>query len=209
MTVDQDTITIFESDDGFLLLGSDKLLSSYDHRPELNPQRVTRQTLFGASKALGFGSRLQPTSGRWVKLTKESADFARKAGVRNPATGVVRQGNGQILKHLKFEKAALLTPAAPAVLSALVTQAALEAALDEIGQYLAAMDAKLDQLLKQRKVEVLGQLGGVTLAIEEAHVLYTQIGKVSGVTWSKVQANSLALQTIQAEAVAQLGLPHR
>lgn len=204
MTADQDTIVIVESDDGLLLLGSDKLLSSYDDSPELNPQRLKTQTLAGLGKILGASSGLQPTSGRWVKLTKESAEFARKAGKANPTAGVLRRDNGQILKHLKFEKAALLTPAAPAVLSSLVTQVALEAALDEIGQYLATMDAKLEQLLKQRKVEVLGQLGGVAFAIDEAHTLHSQLGRVSRVTWSKVQSNSLALQTIQAEAVGQL-----
>ncbi|GAA1151553.1 hypothetical protein [Nesterenkonia lutea] len=199
-----ETIAILENDDGFLLLGPDEFLSFYDENSELNARRLKKQTLAGLGKALGASSGLQPTSGRWVKLTKESAEFAEKAGVVNPSAGVVRRSNGQILKHLKFEQAALLTPAAPAVLSALATQAALEVALDEIGEYLATMDAKLDQLLKQRKVEVLGQLGGVTLAIDEARILYAEVGTVSGIAWSKVQANSLALQTIQAEAVAQL-----
>lgn len=204
MTADQDTIAILESDDGFLLLGSDELLAAYDDSPDLNPRKLKQQTLAGVGKVLGASAGLQPPSGRWVKLTKESAAFADKAGATNPASGVIRGDGGQILKHLKFENAALLTPAAPAALAAIATQAALEAALDEIGEYLATIDAKLDQLLKLRKVEVLGQLGGVTLAIDEAHILYTQIGSVSGVTWSKVQANSLALQTVQAEAVAQL-----
>lgn len=86
----------------------------------------------------------------------------------------------------------------------MATQAALEASLDEIMQYLATIDAKLDRLLEQRKIEVSGQLGGIALAIDEAAAIHRSTGTLSEVTWSKVQSNTLALQTLQVEAVAQL-----
>lgn len=81
------------------------------------------------------------------------------------------------------------------VLATMATQYALEAALDEITAYLEVIDAKLDQLLKQRKTETLGQLGGIAMAIEEANAIYNETDGVSLVTWSKVQ---FALQTMQA-----------
>lgn len=198
------TIAVVDDGDGVLLLGSEGQLSALDQYVDLKPRRPSGFILSRAGNALGAVAGLQASSGRWLKLDGESAALLLKKGILNPGAGVVRGDKGRILKHLKFENAALLTPAAPAALSAMATQAALEAALDDIQQYLAAIDAKLDRLLKQRKVEVLGQLGGVTLSIDEAHSLYTHTGRISAVTWSKVQANSLALQTMQAEAVAQL-----
>lgn len=204
------TIAVFEGDDGILMFGAPGLLATLDAQPGLITRKLPAKALGAAGQALGAVGTMQEHSGRWVKLTKESADFVKANGVKNIGAGVLRgkdlaggQG-GQIAKHLRFETAALATPAGPAVLAALMTQAAMEKALDEIKEYLATVDAKLDQLLKQRKLETLGQLGGVTLAIEEAASISTHTGTMSGVTWSKVQANSLALQTMQAEAVAQL-----
>ncbi|TLP75587.1 hypothetical protein [Nesterenkonia sphaerica] len=203
-TSDQETIAVVDDGDGVLLLGAEEQLGALDKLTGVNVRRPSSFTLSRASNALGAVTGLQAASGRWLKLDSESAVFLQKNGILSVKAGVVRRGNGQILKHLKFENAALLTPAAPAALSAMATQAALEAALQDIQQYLVSIEAKLDKLLKQRKVEVLGQLGGVTLAIDEAHSLYLHTGRISAVTWSKVQANSLALQTMQSEAVAQL-----
>lgn len=201
---DEATMAVIRTDDGVLLLGSENVLAAFDNQPGLSPRKMTSTTLARAGRALGAAEQIQANSGRWVKLTSESAAFLKKAGVSDVTAGVVRAKNGQILKHLKFEHAALLTPAAPAALAAMATQASLEAALAEIKEYLAVIDAKLDRLLKQRKIETLGQLGGVTLALDEADSIYTATGVVSSVTWSKVQGNSLALQTMQAEAIAQL-----
>ncbi|UOQ88044.1 hypothetical protein MUN74_12150 [Agromyces endophyticus] len=201
---DEATMAVIKTDDGVLFLGSEKALSVFDSQSQLVARKMTSTTLARAGRALGAVDQIQANSGRWVKLTSESAAFLKKSGVSEVTSGVVRAKNGQILKHLKFEHAALLTPAAPAALAAMATQASLEAALAEIKEYLAAIDAKLDRLLKQRKIETLGQLGGVTLAIDEADSIYRETGVVSSVTWSKVQGNSLALQTMQAEAIAQL-----
>lgn len=204
MSEGQHSIAMMDSDDGVLILGPENKLSALDQHQEFTSRRPSSATLSRAGDALGAVAGLQASSGRWVKLDSDSASLLKTLGISSPQAGVVRGESGRILKHLKFENAALLTPAAPAALSAMATQAALEAALDDIQKYLASIEAKLDQLLKQRKVEVLGQLGGVSLSIDEAHALYTRTGKVSAVTWSKVQTNSVALTTMQAEAVAQL-----
>ncbi|MGC5076636.1 hypothetical protein [Agrococcus sp. DT81.2] len=209
MNNDQWSLAVIESDDGFLLLGDDDALTQFETHASLDSRRVKQQSLSLASKALGAVAHVQANSGRWVKLTEESAKLIKEHGpslskADKLMTGVVRGEAGKIVKHLRFENAALLTPAAPMMLASMMTQASLEAALDDIQEYLEVIDAKLDRLLKQRKIEALGQLGGVMLAIEEADTIYAHTGTVSGVTWSKVQANSLALQTMQAESIAQL-----
>ncbi|MGY3127735.1 hypothetical protein ACVWW9_001234 [Agrococcus sp. UYP33] len=209
MSEDHWSVAVIESDDGILLLGDEAALTHFETQAGLDTRRLTQQSLSLAGKALGIVGEVQANSGRWIKMTKESAELVKKHG---PAlskadklmTGVVRGKGGQIVKHLKFEQAALLTPAAPMALASMMTQASLEAALDDIQAYLEVIDAKLDRLLKQRKIETLGQIGGVSFAIEEAKSIYEATGAVSAVTWSKVQSNSLALQTMQAESIAQL-----
>lgn len=202
-------IAVFEDGDGILLFGDESQLAILDGQPDVVSRALSPQTLSKAGQALTTLGEAQAQSGRWLKMTQESAALVRKLGPSHAKadglmTGVVRADKGRIFKHLKFENVALVTPAAPMMLGAIATQLALDAALDEITTCLERMDVKLDRLLKQHKSETLGVLGGVTLAIDEAHAIYSVTGVVSDTTWSKVQSNSTALATMQAEAIAQL-----
>lgn len=208
----ENAIALVESEDGVLVVGPEHLLARLDEARPARLRTLDSSMLARIGTALGAASEIQAKSGRWLKLDKKSDQYlkAMHVDIRRVSAGVIRRKDipglkgGQITKHLGFEDFALLTPAAPAALAAMATQAALEASLDEIMKYLASIDAKLDRLLEQRKVEVRGQLGGIALAIEEANAIHGKTGKVSEVTWSKVQGNTLALQTLQVEAVAQL-----
>lgn len=151
-------------------------------------------------------------SGRWFKADAASAAWLKANKVKNVRSGVVRvkdvagaQGNrGSILKHLNFEQAGLLSPAAPAALASILMQQSLESSLADIQAYLEVIDEKLEVLLQQRKHEMLGQLGGVSLVMDDAVTVLEETGHMSSVTWSKIQANSVILATIQAESIAQL-----
>lgn len=199
------TVEVFECDDGLLLFGAEDALSAFEVQTQVKTAKVPSHAMARAGRAFGALSQLQEASGRWVKLDKESAAAVKASGkLKNLTSGVLRTPDGRIAKHLKFENAALLTPAGTAVVATMATQVALESALEDIQEYLEDIDAKLDVLLKQRRVEVLGQMGGVALSIEEARTIYAETGHVSEVTWSKVQANDLALKTMLAEAIAQL-----
>lgn len=213
MTESSGSVTIYEGNDGILLFGSEQSLALFDERTEVSARPLSKRDVarFGGQVSAG-AAVAQAESGRWVKLTQESARLVKELGSTSIGkdglqSGVVRGDKGKIVKHLRFEnvsKAGALTPAAPAVLGSMATQYALDAALDEILTYLETIDLKLDQLLKQRKTETLGQIGGVRLALDEADAIFAETGAVSTVTWSKIQATSLALQTMQAEAIAQL-----
>lgn len=205
----QADIVIFEDGDGVLVFGDEKSLSTLDDRPGVVSLSLPPHALTKVGQALSTVGEVQANSGRWLKMTKESKAAVDTLGpslARSDklVTGVVRGDKGRIVKHLKFENVGLLTPAAPAMRGAIATQMALDSALDEITAYLAAIDAKLDRLLKQRKTETLGQLGGVTFTIDEAKQILEETGTVSQTTWSKVQTNSIALATMQSEAIAQL-----
>ena len=149
-------------------------------------------------------------SGRYVRLDDESYALVKTMGVKHLGAGVLRRKDatggkgGQIVKHLKFSAVATPGPLVAARLAAMATEASVQQSIDDLRDYLDEMDQKLDRLIKQRKLEVTGQLGGVVLAIEEAEAVQSSTGVVSDITWSKVQANSLTLQQAQAEAIAQL-----
>ncbi|MGO0576870.1 hypothetical protein [Ornithinimicrobium panacihumi] len=208
-----DTVTVFESGDGILLFGGEDVLAHLDRELGGLSRVVSSRSLARATgHAATAAGQLSAQSGRWVKLTKESATQLKRLKEHSIdkdgyISGVLRGKNKKFAHQLKIEnlsKGALLTPAAPAVLGSIATQYALESALSDITAYLEVIDAKLDKLLKQRKIEALGQIGGVTMAIDEAYAIFEATGTVSGTTWSKIQSAPFALQSMQAEAVAQL-----
>lgn len=201
-------VILFEDGDGILVFGSETALAEVESATQAPTRVIEPARLSGLGNVISGIGQWHEASGRWMKLTPESAKLKDAVGSLRSndgfALGMVRGDKGRILKHLRFEHATLLTPAAPAALGAIATQMALEVALDEIQHYLEVTDAKLDRLLKQRKLESLGMLGGVTFAIEEAESIHEQTGVVSAITWSKIQANALELQSMQAESVFQL-----
>lgn len=197
-------LIVLESDDGVLVLGDETSLRALDSLSErvrpLKPSLVAR-----AFSALEGWGDLQGQSGRWLKMDDATAKTLQEYAAKNPKiTGVIRGEGGRIVKHMQFEPAGLLNPGAASTLAAIASQQAIMSALDDISEYLEAIDEKLDRLLKQRKVEALAQIGGVSLVLDEASRIHEATGAVSAVTWSKVQANSLALQTMIAECLAQL-----
>lgn len=210
MSDDDTAVQIFEGDDGLLLFGPEARLVGLDSEPALRAKPLPPDLIGRAGAVLGSLAQLQEQSARWVKLDDKTVQFMRENGVKKLGSSVIRAKDlaggkgGEILKHVGFEQAGVLTPAAPAALAAMMTQMAIQQALDEVTDYLVVIDEKLDRLLKERKVEVLGQMGGVIFALDEADRIHESTGAVSSVTWSKVQAISLQLQTMQSEAIAQL-----
>lgn len=164
------------------------------------------------SAAAQAGSEIAANSGRWVKLTKESAQLVQKHGLRESSktglsTGVVNGGKGQVKTFVEFAKGpgSLLTnPALLASAAGIMAQLAMQQAMDEITDYLAVIDEKVDDVLRAHKDAVLADMIGVDLVIEEAMTIREQVGRVSEVTWSKVQATSVTITRTQAYALRQL-----
>ncbi|HEX8080848.1 MAG TPA: hypothetical protein VF557_11600 [Jatrophihabitans sp.] len=171
-----------------------------------------RTALTTGSAAAQAGSEIAANSGRWVKLTKESAQLVKKHGLRKSSktaleTGVVNGGKGQVKTFVEFAKGpgSLLTnPALLASVAGIMAQVAMQQAMDEITNYLAVIDEKVDDVLRAHKDAVLADMIGVDLVIEEAMTIREQVGRVSEVTWSKVQATSVTITRTQAYALRQL-----
>lgn len=73
-----------------------------------------------------------------------------KAGGLQP--GVAQKSNGQIVKWLKFENSSqLLTPAMATGVAGMMTQMAMEQAIQKITNYLARIDDKVNDLPRDQK----------------------------------------------------------
>jgi hypothetical protein len=214
MSTSDDLVRVVSTDDGILLFGQPQDLDAFDEAAPGRTRRLNSSNMARVGKMLSGIAQFQAQSGRWMELSEESVDFMRSHGisVSDVTSAVLRKkdspitsGNGgEILKHLKFENAALLTPAAPQAMAAMAAQEAIQLALDEITDYLAVIDAKIDTLLKQPKIEMRGELGGLQLALEEAEQIFEATGTISSVTFAKVQNNTFELQKAQAHCLAQL-----
>ncbi|MEW1962969.1 hypothetical protein AB0269_10980 [Microbacterium sp. NPDC077644] len=166
----------------------------------------------GGSAALQAGSEIAANSGRWMKLTEESWKAAQHLPkVTNSTSGHVhatlRAPNGQFAKNLQFLKspgAMLTNPAMLAGAAGLMAQLAMQQTMDEITDYLAVIDAKVDAVLRAQKDAVLADMIGVELILEEAMTVRTEVGRVSEITWSKVQGTSMTVARTQAYALRQL-----
>lgn len=143
-------------------------------------------------------------------MTKESAHLAKKyPAVKDSVTGldlsVLRGANGQFVHQLRFVPGSILTnPAVLAGAAGIMAQVAMQQTMDEITDYLATIDKKVDDVLRSQKDAVLADMIGVDFVIEEAMTIREQVGRVSEVTWSKVHTTSMTIARTQAYALRQL-----
>lgn len=87
---------------------------------------------------------------------------------------------------------------------ALMSQHAMQQAMDEIKDYLAKIDEKVDDVLRAQKDAVLAGMIGVDLVIGEAMIVREHVDRVDEVTWSKVQGTALVIAQAQGYALLQL-----
>ena len=158
------------------------------------------------------GSEIAADSGRWVKLTKESAQLVSRHGLRKSSktglsTGVLKGDRGQVAGFVEFARApaSLLTnPAVLAGAAGIMAQLAMQQTMDEITDYLATIDEKLDDVLRAQEDAVWADMIGVDFDIDEAMTIREHAGRINEVTWSKVQATSSTIARTQAYALRQL-----
>lgn len=180
------------------------------HSKQLDVSRLWKSA-GGAGALVGAGADLASNSGRWVKLTSESAKAVREFGLMPSKVSGVSHAMvgkpGDIKQWLQISSAptALLSgPFALVTLSTLMQQRAMQAQMDEIVDYLQVIDEKVGDILRGQQNAVLSDMIGVDLVIEDALTVRDEVGRVSDVTWSKVQATSQTLARTQAYALREL-----
>ena len=210
-----DDIELISDGDGLAVIGSPTdvqrfLVSEGLPSKDLGLPRLGSilSALAGAAQA---GSEIAANSGGWVKLTKESAQAFKKYDLmKGSSEGVSRAvltKDGTIKGFLELAKTPglrLTNPAFLAGAATLMAQLAMQQTMDEITDYLAAIDKKVDDVLRAQKDAVLADMVGAGFVIEEAMTTREQVGRVSEVTWSKVQTTSTTIARTQAYALSQI-----
>lgn len=209
-------IQLITDGEGLAVIGEPSAVERFLHglpSVDLDLPRLSKVTGTGAAVAQASSTAME-SSGRWVKLTEESARLIKEHGLRTDSktglsTGVVNgsKGKGQIGGFVKFAKAPGSVVANPALLAGaagIMAQAAMRQSMNEITDYLATIDEKLDDVLRAQEDSVWADLIGAGFDIDEALTIRDHGGNVNEVTWSKVQSTSGTLARTQAYALRQL-----
>lgn len=174
--------------------------------------------MFGADAADAVADAAA-SSGRWVKLTKESAEAVDAHGFMDTKTPGVRWlmagKRGDISKWLATETGPIASnvtnPQALGGLASLLSNAAGAMAqmerkqeVRELTELLTAIDGKLDDVRRGQRDAVLAKLDGVSFAIGEAMSIREKTGHVSAPSWSKVQHLTADIAEIESNAIRAL-----
>ena len=199
-------ISVIKDDQGLLFLGDSHEIQQFLEERGLASREFRTKALKMGGAALQKASDASMQSGRWVKLTEESAELLKqygKTGAIQP--GVAQAANGRIVKWLKFETPSqLFSPAMATGVAGMMTQMALEQAIQEITDYLAAIDEKVNDLLQDQKDRVLADLMGVVFELDEATSIRDRIGTLTDAAWSKVAPCAKTTGTALAYALTKL-----
>ena len=86
----------------------------------------------------------------------------------------------------------------------MMTQMALEQAIQEITDYLAAIDEKVDDLLQDQKDTTIASLMGAALEVDEAAAVRDATGTLSDTAWSRVSPCAQTTSRALAYALTKL-----
>jgi hypothetical protein len=211
----ENEIQLINDGDGLAVIGHpaavDRFLSA-ERLPSKDLGLKRLSSAFGAAaKITKAGAEVSEQSGRWVQLSAESAAAMKKynlmSGSENGLSRAVLTDHGRItglLEIVQTPSAMLTNPAILTGAAGLMAQLAMKQSMDEITDYLAVIDKKVDAVLRAQTDAVVADMIGVELVIGEALTIREQVGRVSEVTWSKVQATPVPLARTQAYALRQL-----
>lgn len=199
-------IAVINDEQGLLFLGDQKAITAFLNDNHLASRAFTVRAAGTAGVALKAAGEVAESSGRWVKLTKESAELVKQYGKKGALQpGVVQKKNGQIVKWLKFENPGdLFSPAMAAGVGGMMAQMALEQSIKEITDYLADIDEKVSDLLRDQKDQTIADLMGVALELDEAAAIRSKTGTLNEAAWSKVAPCAQTTSRALAYALTRL-----
>ncbi|EEI16412.1 hypothetical protein HMPREF0298_1763 [Corynebacterium lipophiloflavum DSM 44291] len=167
---------------------------------ELDMGRLLGNAFRTAAGATQVGSELAANSGRWVKLTEESAKAlklgrAMKGSSDGLSRAIATTKGGKITKILEFSKPGsagmfLTSPLALAGAASIMSQMAMQQSIDEITEHLKVIDEKVDEILRAHKDAALAEMIGIGLVIDDA--MLKREGAVANFRWRAVATQSLS-----------------
>lgn len=211
-----DEITFIPDDDGLAVLGDQAAVERFldsagllSRSKELPLDRVVRTLDLGANVA-NAASGVAETSGRYVQLTKESAQRVRDLGLmktKTPGVSHAMLGEpGSITGWLQVEDGAgslLTNPALLSGVGGLMAQFAREAEVAELKALLLKIDDKLDDIRRAQRDRVLAKLHRAGDAIAAAMAIREHGGSTE-TAWGKVEAESGTIAEVQGAALLAL-----
>lgn len=208
-------IELISDGDGLAVIGDPAAIERFLAEKGLESKALalprTSKLVGGGAAGLQAGSQIAESSGRWVKLTAESAARVKKYGLTPTDTPGVSHAmlgaRGNIKGWIQIAKGPGSLAANPAILAGgagVMAQLALQQTMSEVADYLAKIDEKLDDVLRAQKDAAVAPMIGVGLQLEEAMTIREHVGRVNEVTWSKIHATSGTVADTQAYALLQL-----
>ena len=211
-------IELISDGDGVAVIGESTAVERFLSAAGVASRDLELQKRLGPALSTGAGiaqagSQVAANTGRWVKLTEASAKAMAAGQLMTGSSdkvsrAVLTTDKGKItglLEIMKTTPTGMLTnPAMLAGAAGIMAQVAMQQTMDEITDYLATIDEKVDDVLRAQKDAAVAQLIGVGFVIEEAMTIRDEVGRVSEVTWSKVQATSQTIAQAQGYALLQL-----
>ncbi|GIJ49374.1 hypothetical protein Val02_62600 [Virgisporangium aliadipatigenens] len=156
------------------------------------------------------GSEIAAHSGRWVKLTEESAQLVKRFGLMDSKTPGISHAMvgepGSIKSWLQIAKGsrAFLNAGMLAGVAGLMQQAAMQQSMAEITAYLARIDEKIDELMRKVDDTVRKDMIGAGAMIARAMTMREEVGWVTDDSWSTVQDIPGKLADVQGYALLQI-----
>ncbi len=210
-------IELFSDGDGLAVIGAEAAtkhflddLGLWSASRDLGLHRLGPLLRAGAAAAKA-GSEVAANSGRWLKLTPESAQAIKDFGLtdtRTPGISYAMVGKrGSIKSWIQIENGprSVFNPGVLAGAAGIMEQLARQHEMNEIKTYLATIDSKVDDVLRgQRNVE-LGKVIGAGLDIESAMTIREVERRVDDDTWSTIQGRTQTITDALGWALLQLG----
>lgn len=207
-------IELISDGDGLAIIGDptavDRFIKSLELSPDTESHHLGTLLTLG-SIGLSAGSLIAANSGRWLKLTEESAAAIKDIGLtptKTPGISYAMIGApGDIAKWVEVVSPTLSMVTNPAFLAGaagIMMQLTMKDQMDAITDYLAIIDAKLDGVIRSQTNQVLARIDGVDLAVREARSIRDSVGRVSDVTWSKVQGSVQSIHETMGYSLRQI-----
>ncbi|MFD5215281.1 hypothetical protein [Microbacterium sp. NPDC058345] len=215
----RDEIELVSDGDGLAVIGDplavERFLSTAGVASrEFNLAHSVGGALNVGSAAAKGGAEVAASAGRWVKLTEESARAlklgnAMKGSSDSVSRAIVTTSKGKITNILEFVKpgtvgSMLTNPAMLAGAAGIMAQLAMQQTMQEITDYLAVIDEKVDDILRAQKDSALARMIGVGLVIDDAMLKREHVGRVSEVTWSSLHGAAQTIAETQSYALRRL-----
>ena len=203
------------SDEGVAVIGEcgvvDRFIAANGLVSREFPLAKLRKSVSLASGVTEAAAIISTQSGRWMKLTEESAKALKQgktmAGSEKGLIRAILTKEGKISEHLEFVRGSgdlLTNPAFLTGAAGVMAQMAMQQTIDEITDYLAKIDEKCDDILRAQKDAVLCEMIGTGIVLDDAMLTWTEVGAVSEVTWSTVQAAPQIIAQTQVYALKQV-----